>query len=198
MSRTGRAAATRYGAARDQPPEARACGGRLVMVQRVEVAAGRHKRADRSGVERAAARTTFADVCEAPHRDYGPGGRPGCGIRAAAAARRTAIVRHTARRCASGSALQRAISSIVRKQPSHSPVCASMRHTEMHGDGTGVTIKSGAPSGMGSEVMACNRKQGAIVASRVDASLRKCESFYCAARWRRCALLASAARLPRA
>ncbi len=57
--------------------------------------------------------------------------------------RRAAMARQTARRWASDNALQRAISSIVRKQPSQNPVRAFMRQTETQGEGTGVVAGSG-------------------------------------------------------
>jgi hypothetical protein len=52
------------------------------------------------------------------------------------AATRWPISVQTARLLLSGNVLQRAISSSVRRQPSHRPLTASMRQTEMHGEGT--------------------------------------------------------------
>ena len=43
-----------------------------------------------------------------------------------------------ARRTSSGASPQAAISSSVRRQPSHNPLAGSMRHTEMQGEGTGL------------------------------------------------------------
>ncbi|KXU89968.1 hypothetical protein CI15_07275 [Paraburkholderia monticola] len=49
---------------------------------------------------------------------------------------RTSIASHTARFASSSNVDQPAISSIVRRHPSHQPVDASILHTLMHGDGT--------------------------------------------------------------
>jgi len=64
-------------------------------------------------------------------------------------ARRSAICAHTRRRASSLMPLHCAISSIVREHPSHQPVLASIRQTEMHGDGTGVTAGSGTAAERG-------------------------------------------------
>ncbi|KGD13650.1 putative membrane protein [Burkholderia pseudomallei] len=56
--------------------------------------------------------------------------------RAAHAARRVAMRASTVRFASSSSLRHAAISSRVRRQPSHQPVLASIRQTFVHGDGT--------------------------------------------------------------
>jgi hypothetical protein len=54
--------------------------------------------------------------------------------------------RQTARFISSGAVLHCAISSMVRKHPSHSPVREFMLHTLMHGEGTLGASESGSKS----------------------------------------------------
>ena len=61
---------------------------------------------------------------------------------------RRLISRHTARLNAFVAVLHRMISSMVRKQPSHKPVCGFILHTLMQGDGTWSPAASGSNSGM--------------------------------------------------
>jgi hypothetical protein len=57
---------------------------------------------------------------------------------------RLSIASHTARFAASSNEDQFAISTIVRRQPSHSPVDGFIRHTLMHGEGTGAMDCAGS------------------------------------------------------